>query len=331
MAIKSTTDLTITELAKLFNLDSDQAKFLESKGVELEPGIKNLKLKHGSHIANANIKLSVLKMADKLGPASKSMIKSELESAFDKMSKALDWSFDKTLEYTQADYEPPEPVKYPFADNHEEDEVIDLCFAAYKTENGSFYSDTKGNKVAAIKKCRSLTGLGLKEAKDLVDKWIDQLNWAAKIAEPEYEADDAITTKPKKKKAAKTKIKEGIMSSNVVELRKAKEVFQPVRGSGGSSVYFAIAIGALNVATRIKHNKISIRVEGDALNEPEIKKHLLDAGFKAASDEHFSLHLQVKPELIAKTIGALIYAVGAEVGGFDAVAADVAPIMGKGA
>jgi len=197
------------------------------------------------------------------------------------------------------------------------------------------------NKVAAIKKVRALTGLSLKNAKDLVEAWIPK--WTGE--DGGYSAETmASAFNPKKKTAKKSGIempkgkmpkvkvhKEGIMTKETVELCNAQEVFQPVCGSSSESIYFAIAIGpTVNVGCRVKDGgSVSIRVEGPGLSHDKVREGLKDAGLKPATGGHWSLHMEISNEaLIKKAIGAVLYGMSQT---FTQVVGDVTPIIGKGA
>lgn len=322
MSINTVTDMTLTDLAAIFDMSEKKAAFLEGQGCKMKVGHKAIVFEsaNAQHIASANVKMGVLNMAksNKLGPASKSMIQDELAGAIDKLCDKLGFGtsiFDDEDAVEEADSAPP---NFETDSVHVKNEVE----AAYALGSGT-------DKVKAIKKLRSLTGLGLKEAKELVEKWIDNgtIGDGPKKEESMFEG---IFSKKKKapKKAASTKIKEGIMNTNVIQLKDATDVFQPVSGSGGTSVYFAIAIGdETNVAARIKGQKVSIRVEGKGVSDPEIRQTLIDAGLSEAGGGHFSLHLSVEPHLLKKTIGAVLFAIGQP---FTQMTADVTPIMGKG-
>lgn len=120
------------------------------------------------------------------------------------------------------------------------------------------------------------------------------------------------------------------MEQSKVALCDAESVFQPVGGSGGSSIYFAIALGPIvNVGCRVRSTGYtSLRVEGPGLNDPEIVKQLEAAGLQPAGPSHWSLHLEIPNDgLIRKTIGAVLFALGLP---FDQMTTDVKQIMGKG-
>jgi len=53
------------------------------------------------------------------------------------------------------------------------DEIRRKCFKAYYGEG----LNNQKRLISAIKECRSLTGIGLKEAKDMCEKWRDEYAW----------------------------------------------------------------------------------------------------------------------------------------------------------
>jgi hypothetical protein len=333
--------MTFLELAGIFGLSNNQAVVLDGYCVlKINPKNVVIEDKYGEELSIANVTMGVLSMAQtgKIGPATKSMIKGELESAFDKA-----WGMV-----------PDKDNKYPYVDTPTHDEVQKTALSWM----------IKGDKVKAIKAVRTMTGLGLKAAKSLCDDWWDAHEQTAHAkasailddieAEEAMEAEHFYPKKKKKKKVSgkpygetefagavkKAKVMpkgvyvsndtEGVMSNVAVPLAKAKEIFQPVGGTDSTSVYFAIAIGPeVNVGCRVTSaGKISIRAEGPGCGKNAVTKQLAAAGLSSASAGHWSVHLNVPDEsLTKKTIGAVLFALSLP---FTQIAGDVSPIMGKG-
>ncbi len=326
MTIEINVSMTFHELAELFGLSVSEADALEAH-TTLKVSPKNIVIEDniGACLAVANVKLGVLNMAKngKLGPATKAMIKGELEQAFSKAAEQIPF------------FPPPGPdaevSPYPYEG--------DLQNPNLKIEVMGKYSKGGLGKVAAIKSLRSLTGLSLKNAKALVEVWIIEAPISVDFGnngvelKPEASAFNPKKSKVKSKvksKGATTKIKEGVMNQDKVPLCNAENVFQPVGGSGGASVYFAIAIGpTVNVGCRVRDTGYtSIRVEGPGLSDPEVMAQLEAAGLQPAGDSHWSLHLDIPNDgLIKKTIGAVLFSMGLP---FDQMTTDVKQIMGKG-
>jgi ribosomal protein L7/L12 len=340
--------MTFLELAGIFGLSHNQAVVLDGYCVlKINPKNVVIESTNGDCLAIANVTMGVLNMAQtgKIGPATKSMIKGEVEAAFDKA-----WA-------TIPDSKKGE-TKYPYVGDPQH---VDVQGAALEWMLG-------GNKVGAIKAVRAMTGLGLKPAKELVELWWAAHEQAAQAKASEMlddiEAEEAMeaehfTPKKKKKKSKKKTVSgkpygetefagltkkakampkgvyvsddtEGVMDNVAVPLGEAKEVFQPVGGTDSTSVYFAIAIGPeVNVGCRVTSaGKISIRAEGPGCEKNAVTKQLAAAGLSSASAGHWSVHLNVPDEsLTKKTIGAILYALSLP---FTQIAGDVSPIMGKG-
>lgn len=335
MGIKIESAIGVGELAQLFDVDAEIADKLEGAGVALAVNPKSIDfVSEDEVIATAHIKMGILNMAvqGKIGNASKAMMKADIEKAFVAASDFLglpdvevpptgyDDVFDEG-EPTGVDY-----VDAPdFAHSWDHPEVKAQC----KKEYLAVYSIKKvgSPKVAAIKKFRQLTGAGLAQAKDKIDTW---------AAEWDIELNEVVTPSKAKKKVkpkGATVYTEGKkMLGDKVLLRDATEVLQPTGGTDSDSKYFAIAIGPLvNVAARARSGgHTSIRVEGNAIDEPAVVGALLDAGFSKQSDHHWSIHMNVGTNelMVKKTVFAMLGALGLP---FDKLVSDITPIIGKGA
>lgn len=187
--------------------------------------------------------------------------------------------------------------------------------------------ENKLNKVHAIKKMRALTGLGLKEAKDLVDDiWdnhilsaIEQVSIDPAVLEPKVGAFNGgngfmVSSKPK------------------CQLTNATELYQQVNGTDKNSTYYVIALATkwpgVNVAVRVRHDyHVSIRAEGvKSVSLPnELTDSLKEAGW-SLSAHHASLHLDCKNGLLMrKSIGAMLATIGTA---FEQVATQFDDLVG---
>ena len=234
------------------------------------------------------------------------------------------------------------------------DQVIDLIKTAYnlmpevaeQINIDKIYKETmavywpEGNKIAAIKKYRELTGAGLKEAKDKIEAWISVLDDVAgpkdTSKKPTFKAADApelpktlgemLKNNPDAKvtfdletndengepyfvgmdmaaDSVGATTKKAPPKGKPVLLENADQLMQPVKGTSGNSVYHVIAIGqGFVVAGRLKtDNSLSIR----ALCTDSSMKSGVEKGFKAAGLEwkdggHYSVHLSPDTQTLAQ-------------------------------
>lgn len=99
---------------------------------------------------------------------------------------------------------------------------------------------------------------------------------------------------------------EPIKDSSVIRLSQATQVGQPVRGSSGGSVYYAMALSEnVKLAIRVKKNgSVSIRAEGspDAATQAKLTK----AGMSKAGSEHWSIHFDAIDVPVARCVGAFL-------------------------
>jgi len=343
MSIKIETDLGFTSLAEIFGMAKDQAAVLSDHAVmDITP--KHITMSDatdGKPLAVANINLTVLQMAKnfKLGKATKALVKKELEEAYSNAWNALvkknPGAVSLQIPLTEKDDEIPIEEVEAVAAFHSTDDpyVKKIIMHDYGVD---------GNKILAIKKLRGMCGIGLKEAKDLVEDWIDEAPYSVEVDTDSPSIADLIKKKKKKNKsklwtkkfkgkAADLKVKEGVMMQDKVLLREATELFQPVGGSGGGSIYFAIAISdGLNVGCRVKENgSISIRVEGSELAKDDVVTRLQKADLSPAGPEHWSVHMEIPdPTLVKKTIGATLGAIDCE---WEKLTMNFGPLVGQGA
>lgn len=91
----------------------------------------------------------------------------------------------------------------------------------------------------------------------------------------------------------------------VIALRDAKAVGQKVKGTSGSSVYNAVAIGPVNLAVKFNSMNCSIRAESKDWSDV-IKKKLKEAGF-TDNGSYFSMHLKLNGVSPMRAIGAVVY------------------------
>jgi len=169
---------------------------------------------------------------------------------------------------------------------------------------------TSKGKVTAIKQLRTMTGKGLKEAMDQVVYWAKINSWVDPFSTVTVSTSDGedVTFVPSKESKVKVKSKKaGIMNTAIVPLSQATELYQPVKGSGSNSKYFAIAIGPeLKVGVRVKSDlNISLRVEGDVV---KFKPNLIEAKLDSASSgQHWSAHWKVESaSMMRKSIAAVL-------------------------
>lgn len=99
---------------------------------------------------------------------------------------------------------------------------------------------------------------------------------------------------------------EPVTEGGVVRLAQATQVGQPVRGSSGGSVYYAMALSdQVKLAVRVKKNgSVSIRAEGNP-SPTEIQK-LQKAGMSKAGTEHWSIHFDAIDVPVSRCIGAFL-------------------------
>ena len=216
-------------------------------------------------------------------------------------------------------------------------EVYDKTMAKYHGNNG-------GMKVAAIKEYRNLTGSSLKEAKDMVENWIEAEELAAgpMPVMAENGVADGIGVEGKEKFSfGEIKFEtqsvygtETNLQAAPVALKTATKLNQPVTGTSGGSIYHVIAIGeSCVVAARIKtNNEIAIRAEvlvhANSTEGQKARSGLKFAGLEQKPAGHFSLHLD--PEdfaMVKRSIGSTIMAMSIP---FWGVNTDLHTIQGVG-
>lgn len=197
-----------------------------------------------------------------------------------------------------------------------------------------YFAKGGGNKVAAIKKYRELTGASLKEAKDKVEAWISDLTDIANnpdvqkiIKEANKEDDNAKFHAPDSPQPADIKPEVADVTAAPVSLSNASMLMQPVKGTSTSSIYNVIALGEhAKVAVRIKKdNNIAIRVSPLTSHG---KKACATAGLDKKEGGHYSLHLHpTEKSLVNKTVGAVLFAMDLD---WDGVVANMSDLVGVG-
>ena len=205
------------------------------------------------------------------------------------------------------------------------DKIYDETMAAYFKNGG-------GNKVAAIKVYREMSGASLKEAKDKVEAWIDALNASAydeavkagkaapKTVEAEDEAADAVHQMYGYAGVAN-------VTDAPVALVAADKLMQPVTGTSGGSIYNVIALGKdAKVAVRIrKDNDVAIRVQ--PLTDDGTKA-CSAAGLDKKSGGHWSMHLHPDSgSLVNKCVGAVLFALDLD---WDGIIGNMSDLVGVG-
>ena len=187
----------------------------------------------------------------------------------------------------------------------------------YEDTMAAYHKNGGGNKVAAIKAYRELTGEDLKTAKHQVEEWIAQLEAAAKTAAHEAELDEAAEALAASMDKTIDKSTEGTFTFAAVNdapvpLKDATELHQPVFGTNDTSVYHTIAISKdANVAVRIKKdNDVAIRVH--PFNGAG-RAACAAAGLDDKKQGHWSIHLHPdSTTMVQKTIGSVLFALGLE-------------------
>lgn len=99
---------------------------------------------------------------------------------------------------------------------------------------------------------------------------------------------------------------EPVTEGGVVRLAQATQVGQPVRGSSGGSVYYAMALSdQVKLAVRVKKNgSVSIRAEGTM--PAQIQQRLHSAGMTKAGSEHWSIHFDAVDVPVSRCVGAFL-------------------------
>lgn len=160
--------------------------------------------------------------------------------------------------------------------------------------------------MAAVKAAKHAKNYGASD--EMVSKIVkdeDQLE-AEDSAPPKKTLKEAIEAK---KKPAFTKKAVEALKGKVVPLSMATELYQPVQGTGGGSVYITLALCPdLKVAARYKGHNLSIRAEGDVA---KYHGRLEAAGFNKLQESYASVHLACNTAILARR------AVASVLGGLD--------------
>lgn len=303
--------LTITSLVKrLFEAEKGQplltkAAALEDNGYKLTTESTVLKIENSHNVlSEANVKLSAIQKALKgeLNFAGKTMLQKHIEQFVTKAYSLM-----------------PEAV-----------EQMNLA-AIYDGTMAKYHENGGGNKVAAIKFYRTQTGASLKEAKDKVEAWIDELMSGPNPMDEEENAayHEAVISKkaaPLPEKSAEIDAGYAEVTDTPVDLSAATKLHQPIKGTSGGSIYHVIALSNdAKVAARIKNTDVAIRVL-PANNAGAAACKL--AGLDEKSGGHWSLHLHPDNKLLVKKcIGAVLFAMGLN---FEQISGNIAAIDGAG-
>lgn len=306
-----------------------KAQELEIQGFKLKTGISTFSIEVDSgkemmtvHQVPLKLDTVLLAMKGKLGHTVKVVIK---DKVIDLINIAYQKYMDK--EHPAMNYQTIKPKL---------SEMYDKAMAKYHANGG-------GNKVAAIKEYRMLSGASLKEAKDMVEKWIEEQDEAAgelPIAdvlpvdgEGHTETHDFTKVMEDMKLTQQTVYNVELdLKASPVPLKDAQKLHQPVTGTSGGSIYHVIAIGQdCVIAARIKsNNEIAIRAEVHGTGEGAQKANsgLKFAGLEKKPAGHWSLHLE--PEdfgMVKRSIGSTILAMSIP---FWGVSTDLHVLQGVG-
>lgn len=109
-----------------------------------------------------------------------------------------------------------------------------------------------------------------------------------------------------KKTVLTSKFETPSSSDGIVRLVQATQVGQPVRGSSGGSVYYAMALSdQVKLAVRVKKNgSVSIRAEGTP--PANIVQRLHSVGMTKAGSEHWSIHFDAVDVPVSRCVGAFL-------------------------
>lgn len=283
------------------------AKALEAGGYKLTTESTALKIENDhSVLSEANVKLSAIHKALKgdLTYAGKTMLKGHIEQ------------FVKKAYNLMPDAQEKENLSG----------IYDATMMAYH-ENGG------GNKVAAIKTYRTLTGASLKDAKDKVEAWLEAEKEAAGPMPDtgvsyDAESEKITITSDNGVNGPGDPVSKGYAdpTAAAVDLSAATKLHQPVKGTSGGSVYHVIALGAdAKVAARIKNTDVAIRVL-PANNKGAAACKV--AGLDEKNGGHWSIHLHPDNKLLVKKcVGAVLFAMGLK---WVEMSGDLEAIVGAG-
>jgi len=294
-----------------------KAQELELQGAKLVTGITQFAIqidsgKEMTTIAKVPMKLDTVNLAmkKKLGHTVKTILQ-------EKVTVLITEAYQKYMdvEHPAMNYQTNKPTGI---------ECYDKVMAKY-------HGSKNGNKVAAIKEYRNLTGCSLKAAKDMVENWIDAEELAAgamPIAEDIIDDVLPVDGEGHTETHDFTKVMEDMkmtqqtvynveldLKATPVPLKEATKLNQPVCGTSGGSIYHVVAIGQnCVVAARIRsNNEIALRAElrckPNSEDGMKVKSGLQFAGLEKKNGGHFSLHLE--PEdfaMVKRSIGSTIMA-----------------------
>jgi hypothetical protein len=304
-------ELTLVSLAKRILDNPDMvklAKAIEAGGYKLVTEAALIKVENASAcLAHSPVKLSAIESCLKgnLSYTGKKVLQEHIEAFIKKAYNLMP--------------EVSEQVNL--------NDIYDQTMAAYHKNGG-------GNKVAAIKTYRTLSGASLKEAKDKVEAWIDAEQEAAG---PLPTTDEEVVVETDDGTKLHYNLDSGKMHFTTPEVAKvtdepvplhtATKLMQPVTGTSGGSVYNVIALGAdAKVAVRIKKdNDVAIRVWPMTDHG---KKACSTAGLDSKSGGHWSLHLHPgEKALVGKSVGAVLFGMGLD---WDGIIGDMQNLVGVG-
>lgn len=207
-------------------------------------------------------------------------------------------------------------------------DIVKWC--QYRAEVMDTYKEQgTPNKVAAIKKLRTLCDCSLKEAKDKVENWIDYISSKeAPTGSGGIKSGDEITVMSSSSGTGKSTSEHNPVyqiNGTPVLLADADKLHQPIKGTNEGSLYHVIALGdTMNVAVRIMEDHyVAIRV-----HPKDNLVNLTSTGFKKSAQGHWSIHLHPDSrEMAIKSVGAMLFTIG---GPFNAVSGNINALIGIG-
>ena len=110
---------------------------------------------------------------------------------------------------------------------------------------------------------------------------------------------------------AKPSKPEPTLVNAVIKLSEARVVNQKVKGSSGSAIYHAAAIGSVNVAIRVKLGTISVRAEFQKERDDSMASKLVKMGFTDHTG-YLSMHIQLDGTPPSRVLGSILYGMEVE-------------------
>lgn len=121
----------------------------------------------------------------------------------------------------------------------------------------------------------------------------------------------ATATAAAQAELAKPPNAEPALVNAVIKLSEARVVNQKVKGSSGSAIYHAAAIGSVNVAIRVKLGTISVRAEFQKERDDSMASKLVKMGFTDHTG-YLSMHIQLDGTPPARVLGSILYGMEVE-------------------